>query len=586
MELFKRFFSIFICGSFSIFFYPVVLSLISSNVQAQTSVNQSVDEIIEKHIEALGGYETLKAIQTQRIEQRVSMGPQEIPITIYKKRPQLYRSEQIMPHGDIMVRAVNERNAWIQMGQRNPRQRPDFAADHQRESVADFDGILVDYERKGHSVEIVGMEDIEDTETYELKVRLASGAEQFVYLDSKSYLMKKQIRTAYTPQGEIQVEDVYDDYREVDGIMIPFLIHSQQGSQRFDIKTTAVTFNEPVDDEIFIIPKKHVQFSSTDELDIFLEKQTAEDKFSGVVLIAKDGTPTFHKAYGFASKRFKVPNRKDTKFNIGSINKLFTSVAILQLLEMGKLALDDSIGEYLSDFPEEVADKVTIRHLLQHRSGWGHYWEDETYLATWKDLRTIDDYMEFIENTPLDFEPGTGEQYSNTGYVVLGAIIEKVSRQNYYDYVRDHIFEPIGMKDTDSYEMDDPVENLAIGYTNMSPYGPEEGYQRENIFMHSVKGTSAGGGYSTAEDLLLFDIALRSDRLLRNKYTNMLFNNFNNEAEPGPRSGGVGFAGGAPGINGVIEMNFDTRYTVIVLSNYDPPVAMDLGAEIMDMVRE
>ena len=584
MQLIKRFFTIFICGSFFIIFYTVVLSLISLNVLAQTSIDQSVDELIERHIEALGGYETLKAVQAQKIEQRVSMGPEEIPVTIYKKRPHLYRAEQIMPHGEIMVRAVNESNAWIQMGQRRPMQRPGFAADHQRESVADFDGILVDFERKGHRVDVVGMEDVEGIETYILKVELASGTEQFVYLDKKTYLMRKQVRTAYIPQGEIEVEDIFDDYREVHGVMIPFLIHSRQGPQRFDIRTTSVTFNEPVDDGLFIMPEKEILFTNTDELHRYLERRTEEGTFSGVVLIAKDGITTFQEAYGLASKRFKVPNKIDTKFNIGSINKMFTSVAILQLLEKGKLALDDPIGTYLPDFPKEVAGKITIRHLLQHRSGWGHYWEHETYLETWVDLRTIDDYMEFIKDTPLDFEPGTGEQYSNTGFVVLGAIIEKVSGQSYYDYVREEIFEPTGMKNTDSYEMDDPVENLAIGYTNMSPYGPEEGYQRENIFMHSVKGTSAGGGYSTAEDMLKFDIALRNDLLLSPSYTDLLFNRFNEPEESRSRSGRLGFAGGAPGINAILEINFDTGYTVIVLSNYDPPVAMDLGSEIMDMV--
>ena len=140
------------------------------------------------------------------------------------------------------------------------------------------------------------------------------------------------------------------------------------------------------------------------------------------------------------------------------------------------------------------------------------------------------------------------------------------------------------MNNSDSYEMDMPVENLAIGYSNMSPYGPDEGYQRENIFLHSVKGTSAGGGYSTAEDMLKFDIALRNDLLLTPSNTDLLFNRFNEPDEPRSRSGRSGFAGGAPGINAILEIDFDTGYTVIVLSNYDPPVAMDLGAEIMDMV--
>ena len=560
--------------------------LFATRQKGNPNIDVSIDELIQNHVEAGGGYQALKAVQTQKIEQRVSMGQEEIFFTMYKKRPHLHRIEQALPHGGVVIRAVNEENAWVQMGKRSPMQRPEFAANHQRESAADFDGVLVDFKEKGHTVEILGTENVEGTEAFKLKVRLSSGADQYIYLDKSTYLMKKQVRTAYTPQGKVEVTEVYDDFREVNGVMVPFLIHSEQGPQRFVIETVSVEFNVPVDDRIFIMPQKEVHFSNIDELHHYLGRRTQNGTFSGVVLIAKDGIPTFHKAYGFASKRFNVPNKLDTKFNIGSINKMFTSVAILQLIEQRKLSLDDPIGKYLSGFPSDVSEKVTVKHLLQHRSGWGHYWEHEAYLATWKDLRTIDDYMEFIKDTPLDFEPGTSQQYSNTGFVVLGAIIGKVSGQSYFDYVREQIFDPNGMKDTDSYEMDNPVENLAIGYTNMSPYGPEEGYQRENIFLHSVKGTSAGGGYSTAEDLLRFDNALRNDRLISTAYTDMLFNNFKESEKRGPRSGRLGFAGGAPGINGTLEMDFDSGYTVIVLSNYDPPVAMDLGAEIMEIVKK
>lgn len=274
---------------------------------------------------------------------------------------------------------------------------------------------------------------------------------------------------------------------------------------------------------------KVVSFTNIRELDQHLEKQAAHNKFSGVVLIAKDGVPLFQKAYGLASKRFNVPNRTDTKFNIGSINKVFTGVAIMQLLEKGKLTLDASISKYLLDFPREVADKITIRHLLQHRSGMGHYWDNEKYKANWTRFRTVADYVGIVKDEPLNFEPGTSRQYSNSGYEVLGAIIERVSGQDYYDYIRENIYSPVGMTNTDSYEMDVPVENLAIGYTNLNPFGPKgEDYQRNNMFQHSIKGTPAGGGYSTAEDLLKFIIALDNNKLLSPKYTDIMFNRYNN----------------------------------------------------------
>jgi D-alanyl-D-alanine carboxypeptidase len=208
-----------------------------------------------------------------------------------------------------------------------------------------------------------------------------------------------------------------------------------------------------------------------EELDHSLALQATENKFSGVVLIADDGEPIFHKAYGLASKRFHVPNRVDTKFNLGSINKIFTVVAILQLAEKGSLALDDPLSKFRPDFPPEIGDKVTIRHLLQHRAGLGDYWEHEVYLATWTTLRTVEGYMAFIKDIPLAFEPGERQQYSNSGFQVLGAVLEAITGGSYYDYVRANVYEPAGMADTDSYEMDMPVETLAIGYTDEAPPG-------------------------------------------------------------------------------------------------------------------
>lgn len=179
-----------------------------------------------------------------------------------------------------------------------------------------------------------------------------------------------------------------------------------------------------------------LSFTTFEELDHYLAVQTVESKFSGIVLIARDREPIFHKAYGMASKRFHVPNRVDTKFNLGSINKLFTTVSILQLAEKGLLALDDPLSKFRPDFPAQVRDKVTIRYLLQQRAGWGDYWRNESYLATWTTLRSVEGYMAFIKDIPLDFEPGESQQHCNVGYEVMGAILEAITGQSYYDYVR------------------------------------------------------------------------------------------------------------------------------------------------------
>jgi CubicO group peptidase (beta-lactamase class C family) len=335
-------------------------------------------------------------------------------------------------------------------------------------------------------------------------------------------------------------------------------------------------------------PKKDKEtlFSNLEELHQYLLEKTKENEFSGTVLIAKDGNPIFHQAYGYASKRFKVPNRVDTKFNLGSINKIFTSVAITQLMEKGKLSVDDPIGKYLDIFPQEIANKVTIRHLMNMRSGWGDYWANEYFLSHRDRLRTVSDYMEFIKDIPLDFEPGTNFQHCNTGYEVAGAIIEKISGMDYFDYMKKNIYELSGMTNTDSYHRDSPVENLAMGYTNMNYNDPQgEGYEWNNMYLMPPMGTPAGGGYSTAEDLLKYDKALRSHKLLNSEYTHYLLNRFKGSpGDPFTPNKTSRIVGGAPGINAFLGIDFLLSYSIIVLSNYDHPVAMNVAEGIIKML--
>jgi len=224
--------------------------------------------------------------------------------------------------------------------------------------------------------------------------------------------------------------------------------------------------------------------------------QAVADGFSGVVLVAKDGKPVLERASGFANRGLEVKNRIDTKFNLGSINKTFTKLAIAQLLEAGKLSLDDKLGKFLPDFPNaDAAAKVTVAHLVEMKSGISDFFGRE-FEATPKDrIRKLVDYLPFFASKPLAFEPGAAEAYSNGGYLTLGLIIEKMSGQTYYDYVRDHIFQPAGMTDTDAFELDAVVSNLAVGYVRKT---------RSNIYSLPARGSSAGGGYSTAPDLLKY----------------------------------------------------------------------------------
>lgn len=323
------------------------------------------------------------------------------------------------------------------------------------------------------------------------------------------------------------------------------------------------------------------------ELDGYAKKEAAENRFSGVALVVKEGEVMFLEAYGLASKRYGVPNKVDTKFNIGSLNKLFTTVAVAQLMEKNKIALDDSINQYLPDIPPEVAEKVTIKHLLQSQAGWGDYWNNPTFVSSRPRLRTVSAYMAFIKDIPLDFEPGTNQQHCNTCYEILGAIIEKASGLDYYEYIRENVYKPSGMINSDSYERDLPVNNLAMGYTNFNPFGSpqKEGYQRNNVYLLGPKGTPAGGGYSTCEDLHQFVLALLNNKLLNPDYTNFMLNRFEGPiGNPFQPPGPLRMMGGAPGISAFLGISFQTGHTVVVLSNYDIPAADRLGEAIFKML--
>jgi CubicO group peptidase (beta-lactamase class C family) len=299
----------------------------------------------------------------------------------------------------------------------------------------------------------------------------------------------------------------------------------------------------------------------------YLEDETRKDAFSGVVLIAKDARVVFHEAYGFADREAKVPNRKDTKFNLGSINKSFTRVAVLQLARRGRLALDDTIKKFLPDYPNaDAAAKVTVRQLLNMTSGIGDFFGPR-YDATPKEkISRLQDYLPLFADLPLEFEPGTSNRYSNGGYIVLGLIIEKASGVDYYAFIRENIFKPSGMLASDWFARDAKVPNLAKGYTLEGGTGPGR------VLNHATlpgRGSSAGGGYSTAEDLLRYVLAVKDRKLFLPDV-----------------AAGMGIAGGAPGINSVVEWDARTGNIVIVLTNFDPPTAGRTARQITSWLPE
>ncbi len=310
-----------------------------------------------------------------------------------------------------------------------------------------------------------------------------------------------------------------------------------------------------------------------------IDQLVAADLFSGAVLVAKDGKTVFAQAYGLADREKKTPNTLKTRFRLGSMNKMFTAVATLQLVQDGKLDLKAPFGNYLTEYPnKDVASKVTIEQMLSHTGGTGDIFGPE-FDKNRLELKTLQDYVKLYGNRGPEFEPGSRWKYSNYGFLLLGVIVEKVSGQNYYDYVRDHIFKPAGMSATGSEPEDQVVEDRSVGY--MRPEGA--GWQ-PNTDTLPYRGTSAGGGYSTVEDLLRFATALQTNKLLKPQYTEMLTTGkvetpnggkyaygFQEATVNGARCFGHG--GGAPGMNGELKICPGPGYVVAVLANLDPPAA-------------
>jgi CubicO group peptidase (beta-lactamase class C family) len=320
-----------------------------------------------------------------------------------------------------------------------------------------------------------------------------------------------------------------------------------------------------------------------------VERICANDVFSGTVLLAKDDEILFSHACGEASKRFHAPNNIDTRFNIGSMNKMFTATAIAQLVERGELSYDETIDKYVDEswLPREITSKITIHHLLSHTSGLGNYF-NETYATGSRQLyRSVDDFKPLVQGDEPAFEPGERYRYSNTGMLLLGVVIESATGGSYFDYIRQHIYEPAGMEGSDSYEMDYPVENLAIGY-DPNP-GGEYGW-KNNLYMHVIKGGPAGGGFSTVGDLHRFARALVTGKLVSQGSLDVMWTaksdagyGYGFGTRVGPKGRVVGHGGGFAGINGDLEIFVDAGYVVAVLSNYSNG-ASPLSGRIQDLI--
>jgi D-alanyl-D-alanine carboxypeptidase len=302
------------------------------------------------------------------------------------------------------------------------------------------------------------------------------------------------------------------------------------------------------------------------------------DEFAGAVLVARHGKVLLNDAWGRADRKAGTANTPATRFRIGSMNKMFTAVATLQLVEAHKLALDDPIGQHLPGYSnKEVAAKVTVRHLLTHTGGTGDIFGPE-FDQHRLQLREHRDYLKLYGWRGLSFEPGSRFEYSNYGFVLLGALIEHVSGMSYYDYVDDHVFRRAGMRSTGSLPEAVDVPNRAVGYMRTSAGGSWE----PNTDTLPWRGTSAGGGYSTVGDLLRFAQALESGTLISKATLAQATRPRQQQYGYGfgmqgqGRLGSYGHGGGAPGMNGELRILPELGYIVVSLSNLDPPAASEL----------
>lgn len=297
--------------------------------------------------------------------------------------------------------------------------------------------------------------------------------------------------------------------------------------------------------------------------------------FSGAYLVARGREVLASGACGQANRRYAVPNTVDTRMNLGSMDKMFTAVSVMQLVEVGKIGLDAPLSRYLDEtwLPTEVSGKITIRHLLTHTSGLDSFLNAEFRQSSPTRFRKLDDYKPLVHDEKPSFEPGKGYQYSNTGMLLLGAVIEKVSGQDYYAYVTEHVFKPLGMDDTGSFSLEDPIPNVAMGYFQdaSAPLG-----WRENTLRYVYRGGPAGGGYSTVGDIHRFALGLLDGKLISKASRDYLWTrNLPNEYGAGFMITGskagkiVGHEGMYVGVSAQLEIYVDKGYVVVILGNQD-----------------
>lgn len=334
--------------------------------------------------------------------------------------------------------------------------------------------------------------------------------------------------------------------------------------------------------------------TTASEIDELMQAHAAAGDFSGSVLVAREGSVIYQHAFGYANLEWKIPNDLQTKFEIGSMTKQFTALLVLQFVNEGRIKLDGHLSDYLPYYRKDTGNRITIRQLLSHTSGIPNFVSAPGFLdgPASRTTYSVKDFAEKYCSGELEFEPGTRFNYSNSGYFLLGAVLEQVSATSYEQLLKDHIFTPLGMNASGYTHSEAIILQRAAGYERSS-----SGLKNARFYDMSIP-FAAGALYSTVGDLLLWDQALYGDRLLPAHLRDLLFRpNLDNYGfgwgilipQPGSPYAGetVLMHGGAIfGFQSVIERIPKYRELIVLLDNTDSPKLLQIALEIRRALSE
>jgi CubicO group peptidase (beta-lactamase class C family) len=346
--------------------------------------------------------------------------------------------------------------------------------------------------------------------------------------------------------------------------------------------------------ELAAIPGLTSQEAQLQQIGAYLKRLGDAEVFSGAVLIARDGKPVFSQAYGYADRDKQIRNTLDMPFLLGSMNKLFTGLAIGQLVEQGKLSYEDPLSKFVPDFPDpESAERIRIKHLLSHTSGLSSF--DPAFSPPGDSTVTVQTILDTIKREPPKFAPGTKWSYSNTGIQLLGRVIEVVTGQDYYEYVRRHVYRRGGMTR-------DPFPDYSRNAVAMAqPYEIEwDGTRprwKNQMAITARRGGPAGGGVASARDLLRLGNAIYAGRIVKPETLRLHASAkpelatqhygyaFAVRARMAKNRPLVGHGGNASGQCTEFGAIADTPYTIVVLSNLTGGTCMSVTGKILQVLQ-